>query len=495
MRSTIHTHAGPRIVGATFAGAVIAVAGLVPGASQAAAQPRNAAESASLRADATVDARRPGARLGRSRSLLLRGGPPSRAYLRFRVPQLSGQVQRATLRLRTRARRAAPRIVVRSAAPARWRERTLRWRKRPRAGAIVGRSERVRAGRWTRVDVTRAVRSGGQVTLVLAAAGRGAVRLHSGEARRARDRPRLTLRTSGAGTTPQPSEPPVPPADPSCPRPYTDDSPWNRPIGTAAYDPNTASHVAELGSELTSDPGRYTYPVYEVGPDTPMQSVSVSGTFSDVYDGGRSLRRPDGAIQMPIPAGAQAAAGSDAQIVIINRATGDEWGAYRLQGGPGGWQIQNGYHYNINWSGVPPSGFGSRGAGVTYLAGLVRPCEIARGRIDHALAFAYSSPGPTFVAPATKSDGAGPAGNLPEGARLRLDPALSRADLAGMGCTGPCATIAAALQTYGMYVIDNSGSSKVMMEYEGTARWAGVVDRETVSPIPLSRFLVLDLPG
>ena len=104
---------------------------------------------------------------------------------------------------------------------------------------------------------------------------------------------------------------------------------------------------------------------------------------------------------MPIPAGAQAAAGSDAQIVIINRATGDEWGAYRLQGGAGGWHIQNGYHYNINWSGVPPSGFGSRGAGVTYLAGLVRPCEIARGRIDHALAFAYSSPGPTFVSPET----------------------------------------------------------------------------------------------
>jgi hypothetical protein len=38
----------------------------------------------------------------------------------------------------------------------------------------------------------------------------------------------------------------------------------------------------------------------------------------------------------------------------------------------------NGYHYNTLWSGVAPSGFASRGAGVPYLAGLVRPCEIPR---------------------------------------------------------------------------------------------------------------------
>jgi hypothetical protein len=39
-----------------------------------------------------------------------------------------------------------------------------------------------------------------------------------------------------------------------------------------------------------------------------------------------------------------------------------------------------------------------------------------------------------------------------------------------------------------MYVIDQSGRPKVMLEYEGTAHWGGAVDAATVSPIPLSAF-------
>jgi hypothetical protein len=156
----------------------------------------------------------------------------------------------------------------------------------------------------------------------------------------------------------------------------------------------------------------------------------------------------------------------------------------------------NGYHYNVRWSGVPPrdrSGrpFGSRGAGVPYLAGLVRPCEVRRRRIAHALAFAYDYPSADFVYPATKSDGAGPPDGMAEGTRLQLDPGIGRAEIERWGCRGPCMTIAVALQRYGMYVIDNSGRPKIMLEYEDTARWNGRLDAETVSPIPLSAFNVL----
>jgi hypothetical protein len=50
------------------------------------------------------------------------------------------------------------------------------------------------------------------------------------------------------------------------------------------------------------------------------------------------------------------------------------------------------------WSAAPPlddnrQPYFLRGAKIPDLAGLVRPCEIARGRINHALAFAY--PGTT----------------------------------------------------------------------------------------------------
>ena len=287
--------------------------------------------------------------------------------------------------------------------------------------------------------------------------------------------------------------------DPGCRRPYGDDSPWNTPIPDA---PEYLDRDIGVRGTLTSSPEQYTYPVYYVSSATKRRTVAVSGWFSNVVDGGRRLvNQRAGTTELPIPDAAQAAAGSDAQIILIDPATGDEWGASNLREvGDGTFEAWNAYHYSTKWSGVPPADdegqpFWLRGAGVPYLAGLVRPCEIRRGRIDHALAFAYDSPSAEHVSPATKSDGEGPADALSEGSRLQLNPDLSTQDLAARGCDGPCLTIARALQRHGMYVIDNSNRPKVMLEYEGTADWGGLVDEDTVSPIPFSEFRVVAPEG
>lgn len=55
--------------------------------------------------------------------------------------------------------------------------------------------------------------------------------------------------------------------------------------------------------------------------------------------------------------------------------------------------------------GVPsntPNPYVSRGAGVPYIAGLIRKLEIDQGHIDHALAMAFDWPSSTFVYPASK---------------------------------------------------------------------------------------------
>jgi hypothetical protein len=280
----------------------------------------------------------------------------------------------------------------------------------------------------------------------------------------------------------------------SCPRPYADASPWNTPIPKGA-----ASRQAGLSGTLTSDPAQYTYPVYVARRSTPAVRVRTTGWFSNVVAGGRRLvnvRR--GVVRIPIPAGAAPAAGGDAQLIVVNPETGDEWGASNLEQRPGGgWIAWNAYHYNTRWSGVPPRDrhgdpFFLRGAGVPYLTGLVRPCEIAAGEIRHALAFAYESPSSEYVRPASKSDGvAAPGDGLPQGTRLQLDPSLTGSDLEERGCKGPCRTIARALQRYGMYVVDVSGRPKVMLEYERTARWKGIVGPATASPIPLAAFRVV----
>jgi hypothetical protein len=280
----------------------------------------------------------------------------------------------------------------------------------------------------------------------------------------------------------------------SCGRPYSPASPWNTPIGQhPRYDDGL-----RVAGPLTSDPTQYTYPVYRVSPRTPRRTLHVDGVFSDVRRGGRRLALRHGVtLRVPIPARTRPAAGSDAQVVIVNPATGDEWGAWMLRADGSGYRAENAYHYNVRWSGVPPRAsdgqpFGSRGAGVPYLAGLVRPCEIRRGRIDHALAFAYDSPSPAHRYPATKSDGTGSgSGALPEGTRLQLNPRLSAVRIRSWGCRGACLVVARALQRYGMFVIDSSGHAKLMFEYTGTARWGGRVHESTVSPIPLRALRVL----
>ena len=277
--------------------------------------------------------------------------------------------------------------------------------------------------------------------------------------------------------------------------PYSDDSPWNTPIGDdAPIHARSSALVARIGGELTSDTSQYTLPVYEVDGDTPTVSVKVLHLFSEVTDHGTTVeRRQEPVIDVPVPDGAEAATGTDAQVVIVDTTTGDEWGFWHLEATEDGFQATNGYRYHVGWNGVPPDGFGSRGAGVPYLAGLIRPAAIERGRIDHAIAFAYPTPSPNHVFPATKSDGPGdPELDLPEGARLRLDPSLDEDDLRAIGLDDTGRVIARALQEYGMILVDIAGRPKIYAEYHATAEWGDNLSEEVISALPIERFEVLD---
>lgn len=291
-------------------------------------------------------------------------------------------------------------------------------------------------------------------------------------------------------------------ADGTCRRPYTDSSPWNTPIGPDPdYHPDSDAYIAELAEagKLTSDPTQYTTPVYEVSARTRRVTVELTGLYSYVTADNSILNRlQPGAIDVPIPPNAETSAGDDSELILVDPVTGDEWGFWQLRRSDAGrWSAVNAYHYNIRWSGVPPREqdgrpFGSRGAGVPQLVGLVLPCEIERGRIEHALGFAYDHPSEEHVYPASKSDGTGDDSALPEGSRLQLDPSITEGEMREWGCRGPCLTVARALQTYGMYVLDNSGRPKIAFEDERTADWNGRIDAETVSPIPLSAFKVVE---
>jgi len=280
-------------------------------------------------------------------------------------------------------------------------------------------------------------------------------------------------------------------------RPYSASSPWNTPIpANAAIDANSGAMIATVSANgnLRSDPSQYTYPVYIADSTTPRTTMTCTGTVStNNPDGTRATSSTKQMAGVPIPSNATASTGTDAQMIIIDTNSGDEYDIWQFVR-PSGCANMTKYVQGAK-RGATETSYMSRGAGVPYFAGLVRPFEIAQGHIDHALAFAYKGVrSGRCVWPASKTDGSSTGtDSIPEGARLQLDPSLDVTTIPGLSAAGQI--IARALQQYGAYVIDYSGSNKLYPESTITAPWGTTLTATTVSPIPVSRLRVLQLPG
>jgi hypothetical protein len=313
-----------------------------------------------------------------------------------------------------------------------------------------------------------------------------------------------TVTGGAAAPSPTPAPAPTTPINTGL-RPYDARSPWNTPIGAnPAVSPNSArwmGSVADNNQPLTSDPDQYAIAVYQFGASAPRATVRINGSFS-AYDNGDNSRVGGFGSQVtnvPIPAGATAGVGTDGQITFWNPDTGEEWAFWQFRReSDGSYSATNGWRYNTGAGNMGrfADGKAGRGAGTTYFAGLVRKWEIDQGRIDHALAFAYAYPSSGIVYPASKSDGGGSStGDMPEGSRMQLDPSLTEADFNRWGLSQPAKVIARAMQTYGMYTIDNSGSSKIYLEDRKTAGWGSDINRDLTKNIPWSAFRVVQPPA
>jgi hypothetical protein len=297
-------------------------------------------------------------------------------------------------------------------------------------------------------------------------------------------------------------------SDPTRLRPYTETSVWNTPIGPEpTYDTHSNEMIATIGlsgeGRISSDSTQYSYPVYFVDQSTPRWNVPCTMYDCTVVTP-NGVRRPPQLEGVPIPPEAQPSDGSDAQMIIIDTLTYAEYNLFEVTRTDSGWSASNASVYNILWDGTPTE-YASRGAGVPYYAGLIRPWEVARGRIEHALAFGYPEPAKDrCVFPASKTDGKSKLSYaIPEGARLQLDPTLTESDFDEMGLDRTGKKIARAMQEYGMVLIDVSGRPKVYAEDldnnpYATVHWSDPdlnLTSETVANIPYTLFRVLELPA
>jgi len=311
---------------------------------------------------------------------------------------------------------------------------------------------------------------------------------------------------------PEISEPVVEAPD-KCNRPYAKDSIWNVPInwGIAKIHPDSDAMVDaffESYDWIGANTKSYAPNIYFVTEQTPLVVVQLrDNRFRDVINDQQiTFGEPGSTIVIPIPEDAKPAPGTDGQLVIINLDTGEEWGLNRGEKvSDDYWRVGGAYHYSIDSSGVPPDGFGQRGAGLGQFAGIVRPCEVARGLIGHAVTLAYDSPcapevckgngWPVVIPPFTRTDGIGQEKfDIPEGARMAIDPEISMEEIYDV-CSGVegCIVWVVNMQQFGGFIVDKSDHPKTYAEGNATANWDKDVWFENMlKDIPMDWYRVID---
>ncbi len=299
----------------------------------------------------------------------------------------------------------------------------------------------------------------------------------------------------------------------SCERPYQESSIWNIPIDWSLARIHPMSDLMmkaffKNSDWIGTDTSQYTPNVYLVSNSTPLVPVQLREyRFRDaISDQKVNYGEPGGIVQMPLPSDARPALGTDGQLVVVNVDTGEEWG---LNDGyidsHGKWFASGVYRYSIKNSGIPPEGFGQRGAGIGQLAGIVRRCEVERGHIDHAVTLAYDYPcapevcqangWPASIPPFRKTDGTGDLKfDIPEGARIAIRPEISQAEIE-KACAGikGCVVWALNMQEYGGFIVDKSGHPKTYAEGNPTAHWdPSVWTDDMLKNIPADWYVVID---
>jgi len=268
-------------------------------------------------------------------------------------------------------------------------------------------------------------------------------------------------------------------------RPFGPNAPWNVPARDLPRHEKSDVYARRLWEGASRRPGNwnltfdgYTYPVYYAG--DAEERVPVRTKRRTNIDGTMIPRRSDW----------RPPHGTDAQIIIIDRARGWEWDMWQVERRGDTLFASNG---NLVQAGENPgdgsdpaniwtkeNGFRpSRGIGIQYLAMLVRPEEIVQGEIRHALSMPIiNTDGEVFVPPATKLEHPDhPGDQVPEGMRFALDVTDAEIDTwirslprdLPEGMRRAARIIAAALRDYGWFITDTSGGAHLQFESRVTA--------------------------
>ena len=284
-------------------------------------------------------------------------------------------------------------------------------------------------------------------------------------------------------------------------RPYGANAPWNIPVAGLPVHPESAKYSAALWNDFAGaipelNFRKYTYAVYNAEKATDQYVIKDRNNWGNLN--GKTI---------PFNPAWQANAGTDAQAIILDAASGKEWNLWDMAIDTSAKQITisngnlcPGDYLTNNWDNKATKCTGSRGVGINYLAMLVRPWEIEQGKIEHALSMPIvGTSGDFYVAPATKLEHPGKVGAIPEGMRFALNVSYAEIDTYVNSLTALTAakkkairTILVALKEYGWFITDTSGGAHLQFEAPESAQadWErlGVLPGQSIGGVEHPRF-------
>ena len=254
-----------------------------------------------------------------------------------------------------------------------------------------------------------------------------------------------------------------------CWRPYAAASPFNTKVSAGTPALGNSQGIIEnwlstwSTAEKTSAPRfsaptanseeDYNHPIYFADESDPLYTIHCTEPWGTCPIEGKTVH---------IPAGAQAASGSDGHMAVIEAATGWEYDFWQAGSKPAA-----GGELDISWGGrtrVDGSGLGSPATAGNFglAAGVIRPEELAAGRIEHALFMVVKCTNGTAVYPAGSDTGRSCSSiglsnqNAPAmGQHFVLN--MSVAEIEALPDPGWQKTVLRAMAEYGLYVGDTGG--------------------------------------
>ncbi|WP_432490935.1 DUF4124 domain-containing protein [Kineococcus gypseus] len=253
---------------------------------------------------------------------------------------------------------------------------------------------------------------------------------------------------------------------------------WKQDVRKAPVNPRSAAMVAGLHRQVTTlyngvaafNVSNYSTNVYTVSGAQRRVDVAFDDCQKKKYTPAGLLGAGGQFTGVPIPDDAVPARGSDGQLTIYSPSTDQLWEFWRAKRVDGRWQACWGGRIDaVSTSpGYFSGGFGAAATGLSFSAGAIGIKDVQAGSIDHALSLQIVEPKKwtTFSWPAQRSDGFSTDPDaIPEGLRLRLDPAV---DVESLKLTPIGKMVARAAQKYGFIVTDKAGAVALTAE-SGTA--------------------------